>query len=126
MTEDVKCYLCDAATSATRCWKEKDGVSHDVCFACHDKKKAERITEICNSVTAPSSFKGVRKEDLSECFWVHLGIYAKRPNKKSLAIIRRAYGWACHDDHGLANSFRHAMIWVGVPRSGTPDSLPEE
>ena len=122
----MNCQLCGEKTSTTTTWRCEDGHFRDICLACYDKKKAERISLICDCVTEPSDFKGVRKDYLSECFWVHLGIYTKRPNKKSLSIIRLAYAWACHDDHGLSNSFRHAMDWAGIPRHGTPDGLPEE
>lgn len=25
-----------------------------------------------------------------------------------------SYAWACHDNHGLSNSFKNAMKWAGV------------
>lgn len=97
-----------------------------VCDACYDELEAARIAEICDSVNDASDFAGVSKHDLSEGFWTHLGIYAKKPNKKSFLILRRAWLWAVHDDHGLANSFTHALDWCGVDVFSMPENLPEE
>ena len=103
-----------------------DNTRQFICDACYDELETARIDTICNSVTEAASFQGKSKADLSECFWKHLGIYAKHPNQKSFHIITRAYLWAVHDDRGLANSFRHAMKWVGVDWFEMPDGLPEE
>ena len=122
----MKCELCGEKTCCTTTLRCDDGVVRDVCDECYDKKKRERISKICDSVVEPSSFQGVRKEDLSECFWTHLGIYAKHPNKKSLGVIHMAFLWACHDDHGLSNSFLHAMEWADVPIRSIPADIPED
>lgn len=108
-------------------WHDSDGHSISVCQDCYDELNNARIDELCSTITSPSSFSSMSKSDMSECFWAHLGRYVKRPNQKSWSIIMRAYGWACHDDHGLSNSFRHAMEWVGLKRSESmPAGLPEE
>lgn len=46
---------------------------------------------------------------MSELFWVHLGRYIKEPNEHSLSLMYMALLWACHDNGGLANSFRNAL-----------------
>ena len=52
--------------------------------------------------------------DMSELFWIHLGRYVKEPNPESLNYMDMAYRWACHDSHGLSNSFSHALKWAGI------------
>lgn len=51
---------------------------------------------------------------MSELFWINLGKYIKEPNRRSLELMAIAYAWACHDNHGLSNSFKNAMKWAGV------------
>lgn len=85
-----------------------------LCDACHKKRETERLEKAAESVQESSDFKSWKHKDLSELFWICLGRYAKYPNEHDLALIRRAYLWAVHDNHGLANSMKHAMDWVGV------------
>lgn len=51
---------------------------------------------------------------MSELFWIHLGKYVKKPNEESINYMYMAYLWACHDSHGLSNSFKNAMKWAGI------------
>lgn len=42
------------------------------------------------------------------------GRYVKEPNPESLNYMDMAFRWACHDSHGLSNSFSHALKWAGI------------
>ena len=75
------------------------------------KEDIERRGE---SVHKASDLKEWSHRDLSELFWIHLIKYVKEPNEHSLYMMDRAMDWAAHDDHGLANSFRHALEWCGI------------
>lgn len=85
-----------------------------LCDACRKKRREERVLEKSESVKEPSDFKDWDSGDMSELFWIHLGRYIKEPNPTSLTFIELAYRWACHDSHGLANSFKHAMDWAKI------------
>ena len=84
------------------------------CFDCYKASKQNKIEIAAKDIEKPVDFKGWSKDDLSEIFWIHLGRYVKRPNKYSLSLMQRAYSWAMHDDHGLSNSFRHALDWAKI------------
>lgn len=71
------------------------------------EKRAEEIKKA-------SDFVEWKHRDMSELFWICLGRYVKNPQKRDLDLMRMAYLWAVHDNHGLANSFSHAMKWAGV------------
>ena len=117
------CNRCQRETNS-RTGYTVDNQHMYVCDNCYDELERHRIDEICKTITGPDSFQGHSKSDLSECFWTHLGIYAKHPNQKSFHIVLRAYLWAVHDDKGLANSFHHAMKWIGIKWWNMPDNLP--
>lgn len=85
-----------------------------VCRDCYKKQEALRISRQLETVNHAVDFKPWEKRDMSEAFWMHLGIYVKRPNQRSLSVINAAYLWAVHDDKGLANSFHHAMQWAKI------------
>lgn len=85
-----------------------------LCRDCSDKQYHDELNEKSLEISEPSDFQTWKKRDMSELFWVHLGTYVKEPNERSLGIIDRAYKWACHDNHGLANSFSHAMKWAKI------------
>lgn len=106
----MKCELCGSYTYTSRYVKQV-GKSIPICEACEDRLKEEEITQKLEHVQKTDNFSTWSKKDLSEAFWLHLGIYKKHPNKRSLKIIEMAFHYACHDDHGLANSFNHAMKW---------------
>jgi hypothetical protein len=120
------CEICKKATWSATSYR-KCNIRYDtVCWDCHDKLEAERIGKMCDTITEAADFKGQSKSDLSECFWTHLGIYQKHPNKKSFNLLKRAWLWAVHDDHGLANSFHHALEWVGIDIWHMPEGIDEE
>lgn len=106
----MKCHFCGEYTY-TRRFVKQVGETVPICDDCVDRLKQEEIAAQLQSVQKTEQFSNWTKNDLSEAFWLHLGIYKKHPNKRSLRIIEMAFHWACHDDHGLANSFSHAMKW---------------
>lgn len=109
------CHDCGrGACSFTLVRDKQAGKIISLCNECFDKREKDKLMEKAASVSKCSDFKEWSGRDLSELFWVHLGIYQKDPNPKSYKIIEMAYRWACHADHGLSNSFRHAMKWAGI------------
>lgn len=109
----AKCIYCGNDTCSYSFVKEKDGY-YPVCGECKRKKYSESVDARLPSVTNPRDFRSWTKEDMSEAFWLHLGRYARHPNRYSLSVIGMAFRWACHDDHGLSNSFANAMRWCGI------------
>lgn len=109
----MKCEFCGKHTrSYSRKWI--DGNPFIICDECQKKEKAEKIERDLEAVKNPEDFKTWKKADMSEAFWVHLGRYKKKPNKRSLEVMYVALLWAYHDDHGLSNSFSHALKWCGI------------
>ena len=88
--------------------------SECLCRECRDKRQENAVMQMGESLTRPSDLKTWKKADMSELFWAHLGKYLKEPNEHSLCMMDMAYMWACHDDHGLSNSFRHALKWAKI------------
>lgn len=62
----------------------------------------------------PTAFRHWDAAHMSDLFWDHLAEYRKNPNGNSMEIIYMAYLWAVHADKALANSFVHAMRWIGI------------
>jgi len=85
-----------------------------LCSDCRDKRREPELIERGRQITHPSDFKEWSSFDMSELFWIHLGKYVKEPNLESLQCMRRALSWACHDNHGISNSFYHALKWAGI------------
>lgn len=85
-----------------------------LCEACRKKRRQDRVLEMSEAVKKPADFKNWDSGDMSELFWIHLGRYIKEPNPTSLMFMELAYRWACHDSHGLSNSFKHAMDWAKI------------
>lgn len=85
-----------------------------LCSECSEKRTINKVRAKEDEIKAARDFKEWKPQDMSELFWIHLGIWAKEPNIKSLEIMRHAYLWAVHDNKGLANSFVHAMEWAGI------------
>lgn len=107
------CIRCGNWSNTLRKLKGMDKYDY-LCDKCNNNIYMERIESDLENVSKPVDFKSWEKRDMSEAFWIHLGKYKKCPNQKSLDVIYTAYLWACHDDHGLSNSFRHAMKWCGI------------
>lgn len=84
-----------------------------LCDECYKKRNQDHVVKQSEELKEPSDFKSWNKGDMSELFWIHLGRYVKNPNEESFRYIGMAFSWACHDDYGLANSFKNAMDWVG-------------
>lgn len=108
----MSCYFCKAINTTTTLLI--DGKKETVCWNCYKAHKNDDIEKRLKDIKNTSDFSGWDMRDMSEAFWMHLGKYQQRPNKKSLNILRLAYGWACHADHGLSNSFRHALDWCRI------------
>lgn len=85
-----------------------------LCDKCHQKRDEDRLNEQAKELKKCSDFKEWKSRDMSELFWIHLGRYVKEPNAESFRYMEMAYRWACHADHGLSNSFRHAMKWANI------------
>lgn len=108
-------------------FSKKDNAYIFLCDECRQKRRNDEIEERLKKVTQAYDFKDWTPKDMSEAFWIHLGIYQKRPNKYSLNVMSRAFAWACHDNHGLSNSFSHALKWCGIDMySERKKDLPEE
>lgn len=95
-----------------RCGKETSCLINDLCEDCRKTVREEELEERLKDISGSASFKSWSGRDLSDAFWLHLGRYTKEPNARSYGIIMAAYNWACHADHGLANSFFHALKWA--------------
>jgi hypothetical protein len=95
-------------------YKEVDGKYVTLCLECSKKHHYEIIERNLEAVEKPYHFKEWDHGDMSDAFWLHLGIYKKRPNKKSLSVMKNAWYWACHASHGLSSSFTHALKWCGI------------
>ena len=109
----IICNDCKQPTSISHCFKE-DGKWIEVCTECWKKREAKRIEGALETVNHPSDFRTWKMDDMSEAFWMHLARYKKKPNRKSLDVMNQAFLWACHADHGLSNSFYHALKWCGI------------
>lgn len=107
------CVYCGAQSYSSSYVKEMGGYVV-LCKLCRKKLKQKDIEEKLKDVSRASDFKSWSKEDMSEAFWIHLGKYQKAPNRESLVVMYRALLWAHHDDHGLSNSFSHALEWCGI------------
>lgn len=102
----------NCGTTNARSWTSFK--SRAVCVECYEKLKKAKILLAGNNIRQASDFKEWESQDMSELFWLHLGIYQKRPNQKSLSIMYSAFLWACHADHGLSNSFNNALKWCKI------------
>lgn len=85
-----------------------------LCSDCVKKRYENQVLEQSKSVSSCEQFKTWSGKDLSELFWIHLGRYIKNPNPESLDKMYMAFLWACHDNHALMNSFRHALEWANI------------
>lgn len=122
----MACFYCGKPAYTSFLIKDI-GRYEEVCPDCMREKRREFITEKLSSVKGPRDFSTWKKEDMSEAFWLHLIKYQKHPNKYSLSVMRTALLWAFHDDHGLSNSFTHAMEWCGIDlfKEIARDDLPD-
>ena len=85
-----------------------------LCDECLDKRDELWVLEKSKTLKEISDFQTWDSGDMSELFWIHLGRYAKEPNPDSLNYMYMAFLWACHDNHGISNSFSHALKWAGI------------
>ena len=85
-----------------------------LCKECRELFRQEQVLEKSKTLQKASDFKQWDSGDMSELFWIHLGKYVKTPNRESLYYMELAYRWACHDNHGISNSFYNAMKWAGI------------
>lgn len=108
-----KCEFCGRPTGGREFVKNIERRAW-ICRDCYKEQEALRISRQLETVNRAEDFKPWEKRDMSEAFWIHLGIYVKHPNQRSLSVINAAYLWAVHDDKGLANSFNHALSWAKI------------
>ena len=73
-----------------------------------------QICEKSRKIVRANDFMNWELRDMSELFWMKLGEYVKNPTSEALILMLRAWEWACHSDHALANSFTHAIHWAGI------------
>ena len=85
-----------------------------LCKDCRERRKQEEVIEKSKTLTKCSDFKTWDSGDMSELFWIHLGRYVKEPNPESFHYMEMAFRWACHADHGMSNSFAHALKWANI------------
>lgn len=85
-----------------------------LCAECAAKRNQAEIEEKSKSLQKASDLAAWSHSDMSELFWMHLGRYIKSPNEHSLHMMIMAKRWANHDNHGLANSFEHALKWAKI------------
>lgn len=107
------CHMCKQETNISSVTKI-DGSFVNLCPECSKKHHYTTIETNLESVKEPRNFKDWDMGDMSDAFWMHLGKYKNHPNKRSLTIMRLAFLWACHADHGLSSSFHHALDWCGI------------
>lgn len=120
------CVYCGKGTYTSIFVKDL-GKYAPVCTECRDRMERERIDQALTDVKSASDFSTWKMSDMSEAFWTHLIRYQKHPNKRSLGVIQMAFLWACHADHGLSNSFSHAMKWCDIDLSEERrKTLPED
>jgi hypothetical protein len=81
---------------------------------CYEFARQHEVENAGININKPADFKEWESSDMSELFWIHLGKYMKHPNRYSLNIMQNALCWANHDNHGLSNSFRHALKWAKI------------
>ena len=105
-----ECEDCGCEAFAT--WGSFGGAR--LCYPCAEKRKQAQVIEKSAEIQHSYDFKTWDHGDMSELFWIHLGRYVKNPNAESINYMYMAYLWACHDSHGLSNSFTHAMKWAGI------------
>lgn len=110
----MKCADCGAETYITY----TSYGSIPLCDRCHDEREHARLEEKSHDIKEASDFSEWRHSDMSELFWIHLGKYIKEPNEHSLSLMYMAFRWACHDNGGLANSFRNALKWAKIDLYG--------
>lgn len=106
----LRCAGCGGP--ATTIWGEFGNVP--LCDSCVSRRRQADLDGKAEGVRAPADFAAWSHEDMSELFWKCLGRYVKEPYERGAALMNMALLWACHDDHGLANSFRNALDWAGV------------
>lgn len=104
------CVDCGGHTSTI--YGKYDGIP--LCRECYHKRYQAELDAQSENLKKASDLSKWKSNDMSELFWMHLGKYINEPNERSLSIIGMAYRWACHDNHGLANSFSNAMRWAKI------------
>lgn len=104
------CVDCGGHTHTS--YGKYDGAA--LCDECYIKRYQNELDERSKDLKESSDLSTWGGKDMSEMFWMNLGRYVKEPNERSLTLISMAYRWACHDNHGLANSFSNALKWAKI------------
>lgn len=103
----MKCNLCNKEANALQSLDNQM-----VCMECYKKVTSERLINKGNNIKESSDFRNWSGDDLSELFWLHIGIFKKYPNRRSLSIMRMVFNWSAHANHTLSNTIQHALKWV--------------
>ena len=113
MVEGAKVMICvDCGGHTCTSYGKYNGEA--LCSECYKKRYQNELDERSQDLIEPSDFSAWKDRDMSELFLMHLGNYVKEPNEHSFSLISMAYRWACHDNHGLANSFSNALKWAKI------------
>lgn len=104
------CFDCGKQTHTE--YGKYDGAP--LCDECYNRRYQKELNNRSKDLQEASDFSTWKGRDMSELFWMHLGEYVKEPNEHSLSLMNMAYRWACHDNHGLANSFSNALKWAKI------------
>lgn len=104
------CRVCGGYTNTSR-YNKASKSYEPICDNCDEKEHLIEIEKRGNEAKRADDFKGWDYGDFADLFWLHLGRYVKCPNKHSLKIMRSAFCWACHEDHGLSANFSNALKW---------------
>lgn len=104
-----RCNICNTETNTTYTVGKTE-----MCETCYKQHNLNNLMVKASKLKEAADLKHWSKRDMSELFWIHLGIYVKMPNKDSLKYMVMCNNWAVHDDKGLANSFSHALKWADI------------
>ena len=87
-----------------------------LCENCYEKRERERIIEQSKELKETSDFETWDSGDTSpeENPKEAISFLAARLDAESIKYMTMAFYWACHDNHGIANSFSNALKWAGI------------
>lgn len=106
---EEKCPICKKTSNG---WVS--GKHGRMCYDCYKRIEKEKLLERAESVREPCDLRDWPGKDMSELFWLTLVEYQKNPTQKGISTINTIYLWACHDNHTLSNTIRHALKWCGI------------
>ena len=121
------CRIC-GERSYTSVKNPASGLYEPICKECYHRERMAEIERRGDETKQACDFKDWDHGDFSDLFWLHLGRYVKHPNRHSLDMMRRAFCWACHEDHGLSANFDNALKWckLDLHAEAKRKDLPED